>query len=119
MSSTRIRRTSHSEIEAYDEFNSEDAFDRVVFNFIKPGKTWYEYQDPGKSVVVDDRSGKPDSHQLVIQIWIMTVLGFLKSRKVRLRHTIDQGNLIKLLGMKCNKVRPHHETLFSTEVRNP
>ena len=25
-----------------------------------PGKTWYEYQDPGKSVVVDDRSGKPD-----------------------------------------------------------
>ena len=25
-----------------------------------PVKTWYEYQDPGKSVVVDDRSGKPD-----------------------------------------------------------
>ena len=25
-----------------------------------PGKTWYEYQDPGKTVVVDDRSGKPD-----------------------------------------------------------
>ena len=24
-----------------------------------PGKTWYEYQDPGKSVV-EDRSGKPD-----------------------------------------------------------
>ena len=24
------------------------------------GKTWYGYQDPGKSVVVDDRSGKPD-----------------------------------------------------------
>ena len=26
----------------------------------KPEKTWYGYQDPGKSVVVDDRSGKPD-----------------------------------------------------------
>ena len=26
----------------------------------KPGRTWYGYQDPGKSVVVDDRSGKPD-----------------------------------------------------------
>ena len=26
------------------------------------GKTWYEFQDPGKSVVVDDRSGKPDRH---------------------------------------------------------
>ena len=25
-----------------------------------PVKTWYEYQDPGKSVVVDDRSGKTD-----------------------------------------------------------
>ena len=25
-----------------------------------PGKTWYGYQDPGKSVVVDDRSGQPD-----------------------------------------------------------
>ena len=33
-----------------------------------PGKTWYEYQDSGKSVVVDDRSGKPDRlHQQVIQ----------------------------------------------------
>ena len=26
----------------------------------RPEKTWYEYQDPGKSVVVDDRSGQPD-----------------------------------------------------------
>ena len=26
-----------------------------------PGKTWYGYQDPGKSVVVDDRSGQPDT----------------------------------------------------------
>ena len=25
-----------------------------------PGKTWYGYQDPGKSVAVDDRSGKLD-----------------------------------------------------------
>ena len=25
-----------------------------------PGKTWYGYQDPWKSVVEDDRSGKPD-----------------------------------------------------------
>ena len=25
-----------------------------------PGKTWYGYQDPGKSVVVDGRSGQPD-----------------------------------------------------------
>ena len=25
-----------------------------------PGRTWHGYQDPGKSVAVDDRSGKPD-----------------------------------------------------------
>ena len=25
-----------------------------------PRKTWYGFQDPGKSVVVDDRSGQPD-----------------------------------------------------------
>ena len=25
-----------------------------------PGKSWYEYEDPGKSVVADDRSVKPD-----------------------------------------------------------
>ena len=38
-SSTRIRRrTCHSQIETYDEFDSEDAFGRVVFNFIKPGE---------------------------------------------------------------------------------
>ena len=27
---------------------------------LSPGKTWYGYQDPGKSVVVDDRSGQLD-----------------------------------------------------------
>ena len=40
-----------------------------------------------------------NSPQQVIQNRIMTVLGLLKSGKVRLRHTIDQGNLIKLLGV--------------------
>ena len=33
----------------------------------------------------------------------MVNLGLLKSGKVELRSTIDQGNLRKLLGMKCNK----------------
>ena len=38
-SSTGIRRrTCHSQIETYDECNSENAFGRVVFNFIKPGE---------------------------------------------------------------------------------
>ena len=38
-SSTRFRRrTCHSQIETYDEFNSEDAIDRVFFSFRKPGE---------------------------------------------------------------------------------
>ena len=73
-----------------------------------PGKTWYEYQDLVKSVVVDDRSEQLDR-----------VLGLLKSGKVRLRHTIDRGNLIKLLGMRCNKFVLIMEMLFSTEMRTP
>ena len=85
-----------------------------------PGKTWYGYQDPGKSVVVDDRSGQPDRlSQQVIQNRIMIVLGLLKSGKVRLRRTIDRGNLIKLLGMRCNKFVLIMEMLFSTEMRIP
>ena len=83
-SSTRIRRrTCHSKIKTSDEFNCEDAFGRVVF------------------VVVDDRSGiyLRDRHHQVIQKRIMVNLGLLKSGKVELRRTIDQGNLIFLLGI--------------------
>ena len=37
-SSTRIRRrTCHSQIATHDEFDRENAFGRVFFNFIKPG----------------------------------------------------------------------------------
>ena len=39
MASTRIRRrTCHSQIQTNDEFDSEDAFGRVFFNFIKRGE---------------------------------------------------------------------------------
>ena len=47
------------------------------------------------------------------------MLDLLKSGKVRLRRTIDQGNLIKLLGEWCNKFVFITEKLFSTEIRNP
>ena len=55
-----------------------------------------------------DQGNLIDSHQQVTQNRIMIVLGLLKSGKVRLRRTIDWGNLIKLLGMRCNKFCPHH-----------
>ena len=87
---------------------------------VNPGKKYYGRQDSWKSVVADDRSGQPDTNSLTdFQNWIMTVLGLLKSGKVRLRHTIDQGNLTKLLGMWYNKFVLITETLFSTEMRNP
>ena len=85
---------------------------------VSPGKKHYGSQDPWKSIDGEDRSGdlikaqiylKPliittmsnswkASLQQVIQNWMTTVLGLLKSGKLRLRRTIDQGDLIKLLG---------------------
>ena len=48
-----------------------------------PGRTSYGYQDPGKSVAVDDRSGKPEKPSpQVIQKRIMVDLGLLWSGKV-------------------------------------
>ena len=48
-------------------------------------KRYYGKQDPWKSVVAEDRSAHLiDSVQQIIQNWIMTVLGLLKSGKVRL-----------------------------------
>ena len=66
-----------------------------------------------------DQGNLIDSLQQDTQNRIMIVLGLLKSGTVRLRHTIDQGNLIKLLGMRCNKFVLIMEKLFSTEMRNP
>ena len=65
------------------------------------GRTSYGYQDPGKSVASDDRSGimRNRHHHQVIQKRIMVDLGLLKSGKVELRRTIDQGNLRNLLGI--------------------
>ena len=64
-----------------------------------PERTSYGYQNPGKSVAGDDRSGKPERPSQVIQKRIVVNLGLLKSGKVELRRTIDQGNLRKLLGI--------------------
>ena len=86
----------------------------------KPGKTWYGYQDPGKSVVEDDRSGKPDRLSPTgYSKMDYGRLGLLKSGKVELQRTIDQGNLMKLLGTRCNKFALIMKNLFSTEMRNP
>ena len=54
--------------------------------------------------VTIDRGNLRNRHQQVIQKRIMVNLGLLKSGKVELRSTIDQGNLRKLLGIYCKKL---------------
>ena len=71
-----------------------------------PWRTSHGYQDPERSVL-GDRTG-----QLVETSrsdYIMVYPGLLKSGKVELRRTIDQGNLRKLLGIWYNKVAPYRE----------
>ena len=48
-----------------------------------PGKIWYEYQDPGKSVVVGDRSGQPDrlSPAGILEIGLWSFLVFSRVEK--------------------------------------
>ena len=86
-----------------------------------PVKRWYGYQDPWKSVVVDDRSGQLDR---------LSPPGYSKSDCDRswssqewnsevTAHDRSGGNLIKLFGMRCNKFVLIMEMLFSTEMRNP
>ena len=65
-----------------------------------------------------DQGNLINSLQQITQNWIMTVLDLLKSGKVRLRRTIDQGNLRKLLGVWYSKFVLITEKLFSTEPRN-
>ena len=57
------------------------------------------------------------SLQQIIQNWMTTVLGLHKSGKLRLRHTIDQGDLIKLLGEWYEKFDLITKKFFSTEPR--
>ena len=50
-------------------------------------------------IITAMNNSRKASLQQVIQNWMTTVLGgLLKSGKLRLRRTIDQGDLIKLLG---------------------
>ena len=84
-----------------------------------PGRTSYDYQDPGKSASSDDRTGKPvqPSQPDYIHKRIMVDLGLLKSGKVELRSTIDRGNLRVFLGIHCKKLTLIVRNLFSAEMR--
>ena len=86
-----------------------------------PGKTWYEYQDPGKSVVVDDRSGQPDR---------LSPAGYSKSDYDRSWSSQEWKSEVTASDRSgkpdktswnavCNKFVLIMETLFSTEMRPP
>ena len=106
---------------------------------VSPVKKYYGNQDPWKSVAGEDRSGQPDeekdlfeasdhyyhekaSLQQIIQNWMTTVFGLLKSGKLKLRRTIDQGDLIKTSWRMERQVRPDHEEILldgtAQSVRN-
>ena len=74
---------------------------------VSPGKNHYGSQHPWISVAGEDRSGRPEKGIDLFKSFSSTdyskldydrVFGLLKSGKLRLRRTIDQGDLIKLLG---------------------
>ena len=116
--STRFRRrTSHSEVEANDESCCQDAIVRVVFNFSEPGEeTLQKIKIHGNQLLQKiDQGDLIASLQQIFQNWIMTVLGLLKSGKLRLRRTIDQGDLIELLGKWYDKFDLITKKFFSTE----
>ena len=62
--------------------------------------------------VTIDRGNLRTRHHQVIQKRIMVNLGLLKSGKVELWNTIDQGNLRQLLGINCEKLRHREEPLL-------
>ena len=74
-----------------------------------PGKTWYGYQDPGKSVVEDDRSGQPDR---------LSPAGYSKPDYDRSWSSLEwksevtahdrSGKLDKTSWNVVQQVRPHH-----------
>ena len=59
--------------------------------------------------VTIERGNLRTRHHQIIYKRIMVDLGLLKSGKVELRSTIDQGNLRQLLGNTLQKVDPHRE----------
>ena len=82
-----------------------------------PGRTSHEYQDPER-LALDDRAGNPLKRQdQTIHKRIMVYPGLLKSGKVEMESTIDQGNLFKILGIHREKLTLIVENIFSAGRR--
>ena len=100
---------------------------------VSSGKRSYGSQDPWSSmcdlikaqiyvkprIIIAMSNSWKASLQQVIQNWMTTVLGLLKSGTLRLRRTSDRGDLIKLLGEWYEKFDLATRKFFSTETRDP
>ena len=75
-----------------------------------PGKTWYGYQDPGKSVVADDRSGNLiDSPSRILKNRIMVVSWSSQEWKSEAAAHDRSGKPDETSWNAMQQVVPHHE----------
>ena len=118
-SSTRIRRrTCHSQITTYDEFDRKNAFVRVFFSFIKPGRgPRMDIKILKDLFLTIERGNLWKRQDQIIYKRIMVYPGLLKSGKLEMENTIDQGNLIKILGIHWEKLTLIVENIFSAGRR--
>ena len=70
-----------------------------------------------KNLFLTIERGNPLKRQDQTIHWIMVYLGFLKCGKVEIESTIDQGNLIKILGIHLEKLTLIVENIFSAGRR--
>ena len=123
-------RTSHSKIATNDESYRKGSVERIILDFSKPGEERLrksrsmEFNDRGDlikaqiyfkpPIIITLSNSWKASLQQVIQNEMTTVLGLLKSGKLRSRRTTDRGDLIKLLGEWCEKFDLVTRKFFST-----
>ena len=81
-----------------------------------PGRSSRGYQDP-EQPVLDDRAGKPVETSRSNYLQDYGPSWFLKCGKVEMESTIDQGNLIKILGIHWGKLILIVENIFSAGQR--
>ena len=87
---------------------------------VSPGKTWYGYQDPGKSVVVDDRSRQPGKETDLFESFSSTEYSKLdydrawSSQEWKAEATtLDRSRQPDKTSLRMvQKVRPDHEEIL-------
>ena len=81
---------------------------------VNPARSSHGYQDP-EQPVLDDRAGKPLKRQDQTIFRNMVHPGLLKCGKVDMKSTIDQGNLIKILGIHWKELILIVKNIFSAD----